>query len=98
MNPKKVRKLRQRLEELRRGVGNMPSKKLERFAKSLERRRAKGGSEPTWVSNIFPDHRPISIPHHSRNLSKYVATNILDQFEIDIARLEMTIERSNGHE
>lgn len=98
MNPKKLRRLRQQLEQLRCGTANMPSRKLERFAKSLGRRRAKRGSEPMWISDLLPQNRPLAIPNHSRPLWKYTADKILDQLEIDLIDLETREERGNGHE
>lgn len=79
----------------------MPSRKLEKFAKSLGRRLAKRGSEPNWVSDLLPNARPISIPHHSRNLKRGTATNILDAFERDLDELEAIVamknQKENGH-
>ena len=102
MNPKKLKRLRRKLGDLRRSIANMPSRKLENFAKSLERHRAKSGSEPNWVSDILPDSKPISIPHHSRALKKYTANNILDQLEKDLNDFEAMFsnneERRNGDE
>lgn len=102
MSAKRLRRLRQALEGLRRAIANMPSRKVENFARALGRRRAKRGSEPTWISDLLPNSRPLSIPHHSKNLKRGTATNILDQLERDLVELEAMYEgnnaRRNGHE
>ncbi len=88
MNPSKLRRLRRKLEQLRRqSKGGIPSVKLEHFAKALGRTRHKRGSEPTWVSPLLGS-RPISIPHHSRQVKPFTAVNILDALELDIITLE----------
>lgn len=61
---------------------------LERLAKSLGRTGKKRGKEPTWVNTTCPDWRPLSIPHHAKELNKFTARNILDQLEEDVERLE----------
>lgn len=102
MNPKKLVRLWQTLEALRRSLGNMPSRKIENFARRLGRKRAKRGSEPTWISDILPKARPVSIPHHSRPLKKRTAENILNQLEKDLIDLELIEEtdrtRGDGHD
>jgi hypothetical protein len=86
MNP---RKLRRHLNRLRNKAGSgLASAELERLAEALGRVRSKRGSEPTWVSELFPDLRPISIPHHSKPLARYTAMSILDSLELDLERIE----------
>ncbi len=101
INSKKLVRLRRTLDALRLGLANMPSRKLENFARALGRRRAKRGSEPTWVSDSLPNRRPVSIPHHSRPLKKRTAENILDQLERDLIDLELIEQadqiRRDGH-
>lgn len=88
MNPKKLRRLRRLLGALRTSVANMPSRKLESFAKALGREPEKRGKHPTYVSSILQNSRPITIPHHSKNLKKWTANSILDQLEQDLFTLE----------
>ncbi len=61
---------------------------MEALAKGLGRALHSRGTEPTWVSERFPNHPPVSIPHHSRELNRFTARTILDQLERDLERLE----------
>lgn len=88
MYSKKLAKLRQRINELREKSGNIPPRKLESIAKALGRVRADRGKEPTWISRLLPNSRPISIPNHPGVLNRFTAGNILDQLENDIFMLE----------
>ena len=87
MNRRKLDGLWVRIEELRR-KGGVKSSEMESFAQALGRKRSKGGKEPTWVSPVFPDLRPVSIPHHSKDLNRFTAGSILDQLEEDLIRHE----------
>jgi hypothetical protein len=84
---KRLARLRARIESLR-GRGAVPSRELERVARALGRRRHSRGSEPTWVSDLLPNARPLSIPHHSRDLNRFTARCVLDQLEADVDELE----------
>jgi hypothetical protein len=84
---KRIQKLRAQLEILRR-QGGLKASQLESFARRLGRRRAKRGKEPTWVSDDFPDIRPVSIPSHRGDLNRFTAGSILDQLEADLDRYE----------
>lgn len=89
MNKNTIRRLRRQLERLRnKAKGGIPSDELERFAESLGRRRAKRGSEPTYVSELLIGTKPVSIPHHSRPLNRFTAGSILDDLESDLDKLE----------
>jgi hypothetical protein len=88
MNSRKLRRLRKRLDALRTRLGNIESRELESLAKALGRRPANRGKEPTFVSELLPQSRPLSIPHHSTPLKKGTAGSILDQLEKDIDDLE----------
>lgn len=88
MNRQTLQKLRRRLEALRSRQANIKSGELERFAKMLGRKQAPRGKEPTFVSELLPKSRPLSIPHHSKALKKWTASSILDQLEKDIDDLE----------
>lgn len=84
MKSNKVAKLRRELESLRRRGGIKPNE-LESLARSLGRAKHPRGSEPTWVSEEFPNLRPVSIPHHGgRDLNRFTAGGILDQLEVDL--------------
>lgn len=85
MDRKKCNRVQRNIESLRARLGNVRPQELVRIAKQLGRRRSKRGKEPTYVSDIFRDARPISIPHH-RTLKWGTAANILDDLEGDIFR------------
>ncbi len=84
MTSTKLRNLAQRIAKLR--GSSVKPRKLESLAKSLGRQRAKRGSEPTWISGVFSDLRPLSIPHHSKEVKRFTAESILDQLEVDVHR------------
>jgi|RhiMetdeSRZDD1v2_1073273.scaffolds.fasta_scaffold445779_2 hypothetical protein len=86
MKSAKLRKLKRRIGQLR--GSSVKPRKLESLAQALGRQRAKRGSEPTWVSSVFPDLRPLSIPHHSKEVKRFTAESILDQLEMDVHRWE----------
>jgi hypothetical protein len=88
MDPKKVRKLREELESLRRR-GGVKSGELESLAARLGRRRAVRGSEPNWVNDLSRSSRPVSIPHHGNSdLNRFTARGILNQLEEDLEKYE----------
>jgi hypothetical protein len=87
MDLKKIQKLRSQIEGLR-GRGGIKSDEIESLARRLGRRRAKKGKEPTYVSEVFPDLRPVSIPSHPRDLNRFTAGGILDQLESDLDSYE----------
>jgi len=88
MNRRKLRKLRQRLQALRTRIRNIEARELEHFARALGRKRAERGKEPTFISPLLPQSRPLCIPHHSATLKIGTANNILDQLEKDLDDLE----------
>ena len=91
MNRRKLRQLRKRLDALRTRLGNIASWELESLAKALGRKLAPRGKEPTFISAVLPQSRPLSIPHHSTTLKKGTASNIVDQLEKDIDDLEESL-------
>jgi hypothetical protein len=95
MTPAKLRKLQSRLSQLR--GSSVKPRKLEGLAKTLGRKRVKRGSEPTWVNETFPALRPLSIPHHSRDVKRFTAESILDQLEAqDVAAWERHLAAAHG--
>jgi hypothetical protein len=87
MDLKKIQRLRSQIGRLR-GRGGIKSAEIESLATRLGRKRAKTGKEPTWVSKVFPELRPVSIPSHPRDLNRFTAGGILDQLEADLDRYE----------
>jgi hypothetical protein len=88
MEKRRLSRLRKRLQALRTRSGNIESRELERLARALGRQLSNRGKEPTFVSTLLPQSRPLSIPHHSGTLKRGTANNILDQLEKDIDDLE----------
>ncbi len=94
MNARKIGKIEKELYNLRR-KSVVTTAELQSLAKSLGRRKLTGaqvrGKEPGWVSNEFPQLRPISIPFHGNNSSVAPGTakNILNDLEEDIFRLKL---------
>jgi len=80
-------RLREEIARLRRR-GGIKAFELERIARSLGRRRHDRGKEPTWISELLPDARPISIPSHRGDLNKYTARRILELLDADLDLLE----------
>ena len=91
---KKLDRLKKQLEDLRRRVGNIRPREMEKFAKACGRiQHKKRRGEPTWVSKYFPKLlRPLSIPHHSVELNRFTAENILDQLEMDLDAIEESLQ------
>ncbi len=91
MRRRKIEKLRREIEGLRRR-GGVRASELESLAQRLGRRRAKRGSEPTWVSDLLVGRPPVSIPSHPGDLNRYTARSILDQLEADLDELELAAD------
>ena len=90
MDKKKIARLRKRLEKLR-GVGGVRSSELVRLAAQVGRSQHPRGKEPTWVSDMLPDARPLSIPGH-RKLNRITARSILDRLEEDLDMISERLE------
>lgn len=86
-----VRKLRSKITALR-GKGGVKTSELEALARSLGRKRANRGKEPTWINEELPERRPLSIPNHSTDVNRFTAKSILDQLEADLDRYEELLE------
>ncbi len=92
MNQNEIRRLREEIARFRR-AGGVKSRDLERLAASLGRKRHRRGKEPTWVSEMLPGARPLSIPSHPRDLNRITARTILDLLEADLDAIEQRIAR-----
>ena len=91
MDLKKIRKLRDEIQRMRRRGGLRPAE-LENLARSVGRVRHKRGKEPSWVSTVFLGAPPVSIPNHPGDLSKYTARSILNELEADLDRFDSVAE------
>jgi len=94
MHQNRIRHLRMEIDRLRR-VGGVKSRDLERLAARLGRKRHRRGKEPTWISEMLPEARPLSIPSHARDLNRITARTILDLLEADLDAIEQKL-RSGG--
>ncbi len=84
MNKKKLKKLVRRVRSLRQASANLSFSKLSSLAAKFERKRSDRGKEPTFVSTVFSDLRPITIPGHPGAINRFTAEGILDQFDEDV--------------
>lgn len=91
MNKAKLNRIRRKQRRLRSRSSSLRPRELVALAESLGRRRFNRGKEPTYVSEPFPDLRPVSIPSH-RTLKRFTAVGILDQLDEDIFRWEESLE------
>ena len=85
MKPRMVRRLRAELEALRARRRSLRSSEVVALAKRIGRKRVNRGKEPTYERTGW---LPLTIPGHSSDLAIGTASNILDQLEEDIERLE----------
>ncbi len=79
-----------------RNRGGVRASELEQLAKDLGRVQSKRGKEPTWVSAVFADLRPLSIPHHGTELNKFTARSIIDLLGMDVDRWEEQLDIFGG--
>jgi len=87
----KIRKLRSRIEALRK-KGGVKAAELKSLAHSLGRTPSNRGKEPTWVNEEFTAWRPMSIPGHPGDLARPTVRSILDDLEADLDRYEQLHE------
>lgn len=100
MDIKKIRRLKKQVSRLRNRIANIRSQELVRLAQQLGRGQSERGKEPTYISELLPHSRPISIPNHPGSLKKFTAGNILDALERDILELEemLSKKKESNHE
>ena len=90
MTRNKLHKLRRELLRLRRSPQKAAD--LERFAKSVGRKKVRRGKEPTWESTEF-NLFPVAIPHHGgKDLTVGTKNNVLDQLEDDLLAWEERLD------
>lgn len=82
-----VETLEQKINRLRDRSGNIRFRELESIAISVGRKRGKRGKEPTFIDPSGKS-KPLSIPNHSRSLSRITANNVLNVLEEDLVRLQ----------
>lgn len=97
MDPKKIAKLRKKIASLRR-KGGVKSSELESLASSLGKIQYDRGKEPTWIDPEHSNLRPLSIPHHAKELNRFTAQGILDRLESDLDTLSFDGEKEGKDE
>jgi len=90
MDKKKVGRLRRKIANIRH-AGGIRSTELARLAGQVGRRLHPRGREPTWISELLPGARPLSIPSHGE-LNRFTARSILDQIEEDLDMISEQLE------
>ena len=70
---------------------------MERLAIQMGRRRHRRGKEPTWISDILPSARPLSIPSHPGDLNRFTARTILDVLESDLEAIERLLQKGDPY-
>jgi hypothetical protein len=63
MDKVKLNRLKRRIAKMRLHPANIKSQDLIRLSGALGREKSKRGKEPTYVSLLLPDNKPISIPN-----------------------------------
>ena len=87
---KRIRKVKQKLQELRRSRG-VTGRELQNYASQIGYQAVNRGKEPTWEHNR-PDFMPLTIPGHSGDLAIGTARRIIDRLLSDIEILEDKLE------
>lgn len=84
------------LEVARRGKPTADD--LETLAKMLGRRQRSGSNHPVWITDHFPQHRPLPIERHGGNppIPPHAKKVIVDGLEADAAAWEDVLEDA-GH-
>jgi hypothetical protein len=80
MNENKLNDIQAEIRSLKVRAGNFSEREVVGIAEKLGLRRAKRGSEPTYVSDDFPDKRPVRIPSH-RVLKRGTALAVLSDLK-----------------
>lgn len=95
ITPKRLQKLREKIESLRQRSGSIRPEELSRIAVAVGRKLAVRGKEPTYASPR-PGWFPLSIPNHPGTLKRGTACNIPDQLERDLELLESAVRREDN--
>jgi hypothetical protein len=91
MDRNEIKKLKQQLAQMRRSP--QKAKDIQSLAKSLGRSLFNRGKEPTWVSDVFPNVNPLSIPNHgAKDFRPGTQKSMLNQLEEDIAAWELKLK------
>jgi len=78
MDKKKLGKIRRELRDIAKQPHGRASSELEGLAHRLGRKKEDRGKEPTWTRKLDPAlSPPLSIPHHSTDLSVGVCKSVV---------------------
>jgi hypothetical protein len=94
MDKKKLKKISREIRSLRAGSANVRRRQLVSVAKKLGRVKDNRGKEPTFISTVFPNLRPITIPSHPGALKRFTVESILDQLEEDVFYQRQVLENT----
>lgn len=84
MNRRQLAKINKILAELSKAPRGRKANDFIRIAKTLGRKRAKRGKEPTWIRVADPRLScPLSIPNHTGDMKPGTARSIVDQLQDD---------------
>ena len=94
MDRKRLDKVWRLLEAARRGAPTAPD--LEAIAKMLGRYERPGSNHPVWVTDHFPQHRPLPIERHGGNppIPPHAKKVIVNGLEADAAAWEEILDES----
>ena len=97
MNQRKLRALKQELEQARRSPQRAAA--LQSLAKRLGRKLVKRGKHPMWVNEEFPKLFPLAIPDHGgRDLAPGTRNSILNQLDDDISAWDQLLPEEDDEE
>lgn len=94
MDKKKLKKIIEKIRSLRAGSANVHRRELISVAQKMGRKEFNRGKEPTFISTVFPELRPITIPSHPGSMPIGTVKNILIQFEDDVFRWQQEFDKT----
>lgn len=99
MDKKKLAKIRRELVEIRKSPQGRAASVLEDLARKVGRKKVDRGKEPTWTRERDPAlSPPLSIPHHSTDLSIGVCRSIVITLLDDCDDWEQHLNSQNEDE
>jgi hypothetical protein len=99
MDRKKLRKIKQKLEEMKRSPQGRSSRDFEAIANDLGRYKDDRGAEPTYTRKSDPSlSPPLSIPHHSKDMKVRTARSIINALLNDVDDWELFLRREDDDE
>ena len=93
MNREQIARLKRRIAKMGNRLANIRAHELESLAIALGRVKSNRGKEPTYVSELLLNSKPLSIPNHPVGVYKFTAGKILDALEQDLFYLEENLDK-----